>query len=300
MQPVDCLIIGGGPAGLTAAVYLARFHRKVLVVDAGSSRASLIPVSHNYPGFPDGISGTELLERMRNQAVHYGVSIIHGTVTKIEKTNSTFRAMLEEKWICASKVLLATGVADNHPLLEDWSESVLSGKVRLCPICDAYDITDGNIALVSSILCSVDHAKFIRHYSSKITLFCVPGAHLLPDSARARLQEMSVSINEEEIKSIRAGAEEAVLIETYRGNEYSFDTLYMMLGEATSQKLATDVGARVLQNGKLEVDNHQRTTVDGLYVAGDVISNLHQVSVAIGQAAIAATDIHNTLHDQFR
>jgi thioredoxin reductase (NADPH) len=300
MHPVDCLIIGGGPAGLTAAVYLARFHRKVLVVDAGSSRASLIPVSHNYPGFPDGISGAELLERLRVQVTHYGATIISGEVTSLEKYNDIFKVTVNNKSFSAHMVLLATGVSDHHPLIANWREGILKGKIRLCPICDAYDVTDKNIALLSSIDCSLDHARFIRHYSRDVTLFCLPVAIELPEDERVALQNLGVSVVNEEIRALAAEGEERVKVEGHSGKIFFFDTVYVMLGEATSKHLATDLGARCGPTGRLEVDEHQRTTVEGLYAVGDIVSSLHQVSVAIGQAAIAATGIHNSLHNHYR
>ena len=83
-EPLDCLIIGGGPAGLTAAIYLARFHLKLKLVDGGKSRAAMIPCTHNHAGFPDGISGAELIERMKEQAQLYGAAIEDGFVSRIE------------------------------------------------------------------------------------------------------------------------------------------------------------------------------------------------------------------------
>jgi thioredoxin reductase (NADPH) len=300
MQAVDCLIIGGGPAGLTAAIYLARFHRSVLVADAGSSRASMIPVSHNYPGFPNGISGTELLERLRAQATHFGATIISGKVTALEKGKDAFKTTINNKSFLAQKVLLATGIADHHPLIENWREGVLKGKIRLCPICDAYDVTDKNIAIVSSLDCCVDHARFIRHYSRQVTLFCLPAAIGLSREAFLDLHNMDVFVVDEAIKTIAAEGEERVKVESHSGKIFFFDTIYVMLGEATSKHLATDLGARCTPTGRLEVDEHQCTTVDGLYAAGDIVGSLHQVSVAIGQAAMAATAIHNSLHTQYR
>src|SRR3546814_1255730 len=90
----DCLIIGGGPAGLTAAIYLARFHLEVKVVDAGMSRASLIPCTRNHAGFPDGITGQELIDRMRAQAQKYGVSIESGRVTRSEEHTSELQSLM--------------------------------------------------------------------------------------------------------------------------------------------------------------------------------------------------------------
>jgi thioredoxin reductase (NADPH) len=88
----DSLIIGAGPAGLTAAIYLGRFRRRAVVLDAGASRASLIPVSHNYPGFPEGISGKHLLVRPREQASHYGAVIEHAAIGRLEHRGETFIA----------------------------------------------------------------------------------------------------------------------------------------------------------------------------------------------------------------
>src|SRR5688572_8084178 len=84
-KPLDCLVIGGGPAGLTAAIYLARFHLDILVIDEGKSRAGWIPCTHNHAGYPDGISGKELLEKMREQAQKYGAKILTERVTKLER-----------------------------------------------------------------------------------------------------------------------------------------------------------------------------------------------------------------------
>ena len=91
-QSYDCLVVGGGPAGLTAAIYLARFRRSVLVVDAANSRATSIPESHNHPGFSDGIPGETLLRTLRIQAEEYGAKIISGTVESVKTTSDRFAA----------------------------------------------------------------------------------------------------------------------------------------------------------------------------------------------------------------
>src|SRR3954454_17851609 len=102
----DCLIVGGGPAGLTAAIYLTRFNLSIKLVDAGKSRASLIPCTRNHSGYADGISGTELIERMRAQAQKYGASIIAGRVTRLDLIEGGFCAEWGEGSVVARKVLL--------------------------------------------------------------------------------------------------------------------------------------------------------------------------------------------------
>src|SRR5215218_6250161 len=113
---LDCLIIGGGPAGLITAIYLARYRRDTRVIDAGGSRAALIPTSHNYPGFPDGISGRELLVRLREQARRYGATLTAGSVERVElAADGTFRAFAGTETIAARTVVLATGAMDVEP-----------------------------------------------------------------------------------------------------------------------------------------------------------------------------------------
>ena len=149
---MDCLIIGGGPAGLTAAIYLARFRRQCLVVDMEASRASWIPVSHNLAGFPEGIAGPDLLGALR--AVKPIVMGRESSQDKVElltrSEHGGFMAMLRNgSWQPAECVILATGAEDIPPPLDlpDRQEGVRRGLLRYCPICDAYQIRGRKIAL---------------------------------------------------------------------------------------------------------------------------------------------------------
>jgi thioredoxin reductase (NADPH) len=145
---VDCLIVGGGPAGLTAAIYLARFRRSVVLVDSGSSRAVLIASTHNYPGFATGIAGDRLLEELRTQAARYGAVLEPGTIESLEPAENGLRARLDVRAIAARKVLLATGIVDEKPALPSLPEFIYRGGVRFCPICDGYEAMDKRIAVV--------------------------------------------------------------------------------------------------------------------------------------------------------
>ena len=116
----DCLVIGGGPAGLTAAIYLTRYHLSLKVVDAGKSRASWIPCSHNHAGYPGGIEGKELLRLMREQAQMYGASIETGRVTRLDKIEGGFMAEWGRGSVTARKALLVTGVMNLKPRREEY------------------------------------------------------------------------------------------------------------------------------------------------------------------------------------
>jgi thioredoxin reductase (NADPH) len=133
---LDCLIIGGGPAGLTAAIYLSRYRRCVALVDSGESRASLIPTSQNYPGFA-GIGGPELLERLRAQATRYEASLQTDRISNLScLTGGGFLGKSDTEEFRARFVILATGLVDEQPRIEGMADGVRSGIIRFCPICD--------------------------------------------------------------------------------------------------------------------------------------------------------------------
>jgi thioredoxin reductase (NADPH) len=136
---LDCLIVGGGPAGLTAAIYLARFRRRTRLIDAGFSRAALIPKSHNFPGFPDGISGVEILARLNAHATRYGAHVERGRVSELRcREDGVFVATAEGRSLTARRVILATGVVDSLPEIEGLKDHIRTGRIRLCPVCDGF------------------------------------------------------------------------------------------------------------------------------------------------------------------
>ena len=297
---VDCLIIGAGPAGLTAAIYLARFRRTVALLDSGISRASCIPVSHNYPGFPQGISGDELLARLREQARRYGVEVVRGSVEKLECDDGGFVASSGAGQVAARRVLLATVIVDDPPPIADLLEAIRLGCVRLCPVCDAFEATDKEIAVLGPITSALEHALFLRTYSRKVTVLAHGDDRHVADEQLATLREAGIAFCTEGVEKAFVNAQRRVSVQTRSGAEYAFDTLYSMAGCHCRSELATQLGARCTSAGYLEVDAHQQTSVPGLYAAGDVVKALNQISVATGEAAIAATHIHNHLDPNFR
>ena len=309
-QLVDCLIIGAGPAGLAASIYLARFRRNIAIVDSGFSRASLIPASHNCPGFPEGISGKELLRLLRLQASRFKVRIEKGEVTALKRAGTGFEAIITNcvenssrpqetpetspKTLRAATILLATGTADRIRKIPDWTTGVKRGLIRLCPICDAYEAKDQAMAVLSSSARrGVNHALFLRSYTSALTL--ILSEAMLTAVEQRKLCRAGIDVIEDTPREIRITGHAKPIVILSDGKELRFDVIYPMLGESPRSGLATQLGARCNKDGKLIVDRHQRTTVPALYAAGDVVDELNQISVAMGHAAVAATDIHNRL-----
>lgn len=295
---LDCLIVGGGPAGLTAAIYLARYRRTALVIDEGKSRCSWIPTSHNHAGFPEGVHGTELLERMRDQARRYGARIETGSIASIRKADDTagFVAKTADgRVIDTTAVILATGVIDDQPRLPNLYDAVQRGLIRVCPICDAYEVIDRRIAVIGHGAHAFREAQFLRTYSADVTLLTLGRRMELTAEEKAALREDGITLEEEPVEEVvtEAGRITKVILRSRR--ELAFDTLYSALGTLARSTLAGQVGAAMDEGGRLIVDGHQQTSVPGFYAAGDVVSTLNQISVAMGEAAKAATAIHNRL-----
>jgi thioredoxin reductase (NADPH) len=290
----DCLVIGAGPAGLTAAIYLARFRRRIALFDGGRSRASWIPRTRNYPGFPDGISGDELLARLRAQVARYGIEATPAQVESLELDGECFVARAAGgEAVRARRVILATGVVDIEPEMERLDEAVACGCVRLCPICDGHEVIGHCVAVYGPSKTALSHAIFMTTFSDDITLL-VPDGDEVDDDARSRAKAAGVRIHESPVAAM-ALRDRRIHVRHADGSEHHFETVYPALGSRMRSELATRLGARTTKDGDILVDDHLRTSVPGLYATGDVVAALNQISVAVGHAAIAATDVHNAL-----
>jgi thioredoxin reductase (NADPH) len=291
----DCLVIGGGPAGLTAAIYLVRYHLSLKVVDAGKSRASWIPCTHNHAGFPGGISGKELLARMREQAQMYGASIVTERVTRLDRIDGGFEATWGSGCITARKVLLATGLTNRRPPMdEDLHDEALSkGLIRYCPVCDGYEVTDKKVGVIGSGSHGVAEAVFIRGFTEDITLIAPDRAHDLSEEDQAKMREFGIECVDGPCQAV-AAVNKCITVATPYG-DHVFDSVYPALGSDVHTELALQVGAKLSDEGTLVVDDHQRTSVPGLYAAGDLVKGLDQISHAMGEGGVAATTIRNDL-----
>ena len=297
-QPIwDCVIVGGGPAGLTAAIYLARFHLEVMVVDGGKSRARSIPCTRNHAGYPDGVEGKVLLSRMRQQACKYGAKVESEFMTRLELDSATglFIATSGSGSARARTILLATGVTNRRPPMDEdlHDEALARGLVRYCPICDAYEVTDKRVGVIGSGNHGVQEALFIRSYTADVTLIAPDRALHLSANDQETLQAAGIECVNGPAQGV-AIADDCITVATGEGH-YTFDSIYPALGSDTHTQLAEMVGARLAADGCILCDEHQRSSVAGLYAAGDVVHGLDQISHAMGEGGVAATSIRNDL-----
>ncbi|WP_411339447.1 NAD(P)/FAD-dependent oxidoreductase [Sphingopyxis sp. J-6] len=301
-SPIDILIVGAGPAGLTAGMYLARYRRKVRIAHDGRSRALWVPRSRNIPGFPDGIVGADLIARMSDHAARYGAEIVEGRVVEIarDEDRALFRARLDSGAVIGARgLILATGVDTNLAKLDsgDHQAAVRSGVLRYCPICDGFEHSDERIAVLGSDLHGAAEAMFLRQYSSNITL--IPKWQVaLTDKQRGELDASGVDVLEGRVLRLDATEEAMFVTIEDEAAPRRFDTLYPAFGSTPRSELAAMLGPLTDPNGCIPFSAFSDGLLPGVYAAGDVLEGLDQISVATGQGAMAATRLHNWLREQ--
>ncbi|WP_161974742.1 NAD(P)/FAD-dependent oxidoreductase [Piscinibacter terrae] len=295
LELLDCVVVGAGPAGLTAGLYLRRFHRNVRIVDAGASRALQISRSNNCPGFPSGVAGVQLLERMVRHLRQVDGFVLHDTVSHILRhPDDSFVVCLSHEKLWTRNVLLCTGVKDRQPDVAGVDALVSADLLRQCPVCDGYEFTGKHIGVIGNSLHGVKEAAFIRHFSANVSFIEI--------AAKTPCTRLDVAVHSAGLhripgvaRHLAVDADHKAFVTMDDGSGHRFDVLYAALGADPRSQLGSALGASVDERGNLVTDAHSKTSVPHLYAAGDVVSALDQISVAVGHAAIAATAIHNDL-----
>lgn len=288
----DCVIVGGGPAALTAALFLARFLRSVTVFDADDGRARMIPATHNQPLFPDGIAGRDMLATMARNAAAHGARLRTGTVSRIALQEGLFHITADSPQAAqitrARRVILAMGVFNYRPPLsaEDHDAGLAAGLIRYCPVCDGFEVQGKRIAVLGQGQHASDEARFIKTYSPAVTL--------IPPTGVIDAVPSGIGVLEAAMRHISL-SETEVVIALDNDAEHRFDALYVALGTTPRTTLAGSLGLKLNPAGYVRVDAQHRSSLSGVYAIGDLTVGLDQIAVAMGQGAIAATAVHNDL-----
>jgi thioredoxin reductase (NADPH) len=234
---------------------------------------------------------------MRAQAQKYGAKIETEQVTKLERDEETgiFTATWGSGCERARTVLLATGVTNRRPPMDEelhW-DALERGLIRYCPICDGYEVTDKKVGVIGSDSHGVAEAVFIRSYTADVTLIAPDTALNLSREDQQKMKGAGIDCVDGPAQAV-AITGDCIVVDTAEGH-YTFDSVYPALGSDTHTQLGEMVGAKLAEDGCFLCDTHQRTSVEGLYAAGDVVHGLDQISHAMGEGGVAATTIRNDL-----
>ena len=299
MNVDDCIIVGAGPAGLTAAIYLARYHLSIRMFDCGTSRASWIPTSHNHAGFPDGINGNELLERMRDQAARYGALREPRRVTDLRRDGDHFIVRCDDEDFRARTVLLATGVVNNRPEGMDdqfHAEALGRGLLRYCPVCDGYEVTDKRVAVIGGGNSGVEAAIDLAGITAHVTLIEYDGQLRADEVLQRKLKSLpNVTVITSALTTEVQGDGSKVTALTYndRGTGTShtveLEGVFVQIGLVPNTEWLAEDGVALSPRGEIEVDAKGQTSVAGVFAAGDATTTPYkQIVIAMGEGSKAA------------
>jgi thioredoxin reductase (NADPH) len=295
----DIIIVGAGPAGLSAALYAARFCRTTLVIHDAAARTARIPFTRNVPGHDSGIAGPELLERMSHHAGKCGAEFVEARVTQARHGDGGFSLADESgtRW-SARSVILATGVDMNQiPLDEDLHEAAIAaGVLRYCPVCDGFEHKGERIAVLGCDISGAAEALFLAGYSDDVTLLPRRDSELTFDERR-ELEQAGIRVEPKAVSCYQPTDREMLVHLEGQPAPLAFDVLYPALGTRPRNLLAHQLGLPLDETGRVSNGSPFGTAVPGLYCVGDLVEGLDQISVAMGHGAIAATKAHNWLRE---
>jgi thioredoxin reductase (NADPH) len=295
MQPdhYDALIVGGGPAGLSAAIYLARSLRSVVVIDSDRpARSDWVQVNHNYLGFPDGISIVDLGKRGRAQAEQYGARFYETEATSISRLDGEFEVTAGQHKLCGRAVILATGVTDNWVEFPGYEEFI-GRSMHWCIVCDGYEMQGQRVLVVGDDEHAAQVAMQMVRFTNDVSLLVRMEAPEMDQRLRQALSARGIRVMSGEIATARArepGVFAAVVLAG--GEEIEVDHLFSEQGARPNVALAESMGIDLTDDGYIRVDTEGRTSMAAIYAAGDVTRLFsHQVVTAAHEGATAATSL---------
>lgn len=300
MQTFDVIVVGGGPAGLSAALVLGRSCRRVLVCDAGNPRNSPSDAMHGFLS-RDGMHPGEFLKIARDQLVPYGVELLDTTVTQIDwrEAERHFEVRLIDDTVRHSrKVLLATGVVDHVPALEGIVP--LYGKsVHHCPYCDGWEYRGQPTAVYGKGKGGLALALRMRTWTEDVVL-CTDGPAELEAAELERLLRHGVRVRSEKIGRLEGTGTQLEAVVFENGDRLLRRAMFFSTGNEQRSHLPTQLGCVVNEKGAVTMDKKQHTNVRGVYVAGDACYDSQYVIIAAGEGAKAAMSLDQELEAEER
>jgi thioredoxin reductase (NADPH) len=297
MKTREVVVIGGGIAGLSAAIYLARAQRDTLVIDSGHSMAKWEPKVENYLGFPKGVDGADLLESGRRQAKRYGAEFAEDNIKQAGQEDGAFLLHGEKENYRTNRLLLATGIFHIPPEIPGVREC-LGHSMFFCKDCDGYRVRGKRIAIIGANNEAVEYALGMLSYSPCV-IVATNGDRMVWDKRHAAwLKEYEIPVETVRIHDLRHRRSKILALVYDSEREVKIDYLFTTRGDIFHTGLAEELGAKLDADGQIKIDHCLRTSVPRLYAAGCVTPANCQMIIAAGQGAIAAQAINRDLFEE--
>jgi thioredoxin reductase (NADPH) len=293
----EVIVIGGGLAGVSAAIYLGRAQRDTLVIDSGHSMAKWEPKVENYLGFPNGVDGADLLKFGREQAEHHDVEFADDEIVSVKNEKHVFLCKGKNRKYRAQRLLIATGIFHIPPKIPGVREC-LGHSLFFCKDCDGYRVRGKRIAIIGANNEAIEYALGMLYYSPCV-IVAPNGERPHWDKQHAEWsREYEIPVHAEKIRDVERRHTKIQSLLFADGSRVKIDYVFTTRGDVFHTGLAEELGAKLDRDGQIEVDQCMRTSVARLYAAGCVTPANCQMIIAAGQGAAAAQAINRDLFEE--
>ncbi|WP_258831141.1 NAD(P)/FAD-dependent oxidoreductase [Peribacillus frigoritolerans] len=297
MKQADCIIIGGGIAGIQAAIQLGRYKHDIIVIDSAQGRSSIAKAYHNILGWPDGVSGKQLRTLGRQHAEKFGVEFTDDTVTSLEKKQDKFFIQTKnDREYQAKMIFLGTGITDNIPPIKN-IYSTLGTSTYICPDCDGYEIMDKQTVVLGGGNTGAGMALTLLYWSKDI-IYVNHLESKIDDEYRDKLTANHIPVIEEEVCEVHVNAnQELTGIELVSGKIIRAEKAFTAFkGNKLNNDLALQLGVQVNENNHVVVHPRTKeTNIKGVWAGGDLVAHSEQVTISMGDGTQSAIWIHKRL-----
>jgi thioredoxin reductase (NADPH) len=293
----EVAVVGGGPAGLTTALYGARLGHETVLIDRGGGRAAMMADTHNVIGVTEEVSGNEFLATGREQVQSYGGTFERGFVTDVERTeDDRFRLTTSDAELVADRVVLATGFSDERP---DPPLPRTGKGLHYCLHCDAYMFVDEPVYVMGHGEAAAHVAMIMLNMTDDVDILTRGAEPTWSEETAAQLDAHPVDIVTEDIAGVENDPDSGWLeaLEFEDGTRREYRGGFPMYGSDYNTALAEGLGCDLTDSGEIDVDDHGRTSEPGVFAVGDITPGHNQVPVAMGQGAKAGLAIHKELRE---
>jgi len=289
----DVIIVGAGPAGLSAALILARARRNVLVCDSGKNRNARSKIMQGYLT-RDGINPLKFLQLAREELQEYKVAIDYTEIIKVNKLENKFELIDSAgRALYAKKILLATGLVDKLPEIEGINE-FYGNNVFHCNYCDGWEVKDKPLAVYGKGKAAMEFSLSLKTWSKDIVL-CTNGGSELSKGNKEILSKLDIKIFSQKIERLKGANGFLTEILFKNGESITIDALFFLTSLKQRSTLAEQLGCRFSRDGFILTDKKQKTNINGVFAAGDAIKDMKFVIVAAGEGTKAGFAINTEL-----